>query len=1005
MDTTPRFNNNQINSEIEEKNESIDYIVQKNQTYITSLKIYKCIFSYLEFLQNLKENLENNKKPIYTYIFLIDESWLNNFKKICSYNLIEKSIKNKKKLSSQDYKILINDFAKKYPLSPEVLENFPKKPKHISEEGDKKDYYFDDYEFIDEKTMNIFKDGFNNNIDKLNKFNKRKIIIKYNLIILLYNNHLEIIKYDEMIKKERLLFSVDNKNDINIIKDEFINYNYDTALINLKINDKNNYNQIVKDKNDNKIGTMIKIKRKNNVIKQSLTQDKANQKNFINKKKINENFEQKDKNKFSDRSKLSKQNLFEKECKCDFCISRKNKNILVNINNLNKNNKIEINKEENNQNKINLQKREININAGIKKEDNAINLKKNNFIDENKDKFVEGKNINKINKQENKNINKVLINKNEVNNNKNNFNYNQNNIILKGIEINNNLIKIENTENKIIGGDKSKIIPNNKVINIQSSNNDKIIDNNINKNINNNNITNNIKNNNINDKMIFTNNNKIINNTKNQNINKIITNKILNKSKSNIINNNITNNNNNNNIINNNNNNVINNNIINKINNNKNINNNNIKNINNIIIDKSNKNQNINFNNIDINKKNINNQNNYIKNINENNNINKNNIIDKNIIFNNNINNNINISNKKNNNLNKDIPLSVESIQNINFNIISTHTKGLNNIGDTGLMNALLQCFAYIEKFTKYFLNKQSFEKLLSNKIKYKLTNAYAELLYNLWLNNNINSYSPEEIINIIKEINPLITNVQISDSKNFILFFMETIHDELNKANFANNSFQLNQFRNQYNYEQTFNLFCNFFSNNYQSKISDLFYGMYNKMMQCLNCGIVIHNVQCFYYLTFPLDEVKIFKNKIENDVNIIECFENYQKGESMEGDNQIFCNNCQTMANCFNSSKLLIVPQILMINIIKGEEIILKLEEHLNIQNFVYYTQSPNFYELIGIVTYNNSNYIAFCKSFVDHNWYKYNNHQVENSSFNEANSTGIPYILIYSSVKLNN
>ena len=38
---------------MEENNESIDYIVQKNQTYVTSLKIYKCIFSYLEFFQNL----------------------------------------------------------------------------------------------------------------------------------------------------------------------------------------------------------------------------------------------------------------------------------------------------------------------------------------------------------------------------------------------------------------------------------------------------------------------------------------------------------------------------------------------------------------------------------------------------------------------------------------------------------------------------------------------------------------------------------------------------------------------------------------------------------------------------------------------------------------------------------------------------------------------------------------------------------------------------------------
>ena len=187
MNISPKINRNQIKfniskndlkenkdiCETEENNESIDYIVQKNQPYITSLKIYKCIVSYFEFYQNLKSNLENiNKKPTYGSIFIIDESWLNNFKIKSKYNLIENSVSSKKILSPQDYKILVNDFAKKYPLSPEILENFPKKPKHITKDGNKSDYYYDNYEFIDEQTMNNFKEAFNNNIDKLNKYNK-----------------------------------------------------------------------------------------------------------------------------------------------------------------------------------------------------------------------------------------------------------------------------------------------------------------------------------------------------------------------------------------------------------------------------------------------------------------------------------------------------------------------------------------------------------------------------------------------------------------------------------------------------------------------------------------------------------------------------------------------------------------------------------------------------------------------------------------------------------------
>ena len=97
MNISPKINRNQIKFNIskndlqenkdiyetEENNESIDYIVQKNQPYITSLKIYKCIFSYFEFSQNLKSNLENNnKKPTYRTIYLIDESWINKFSRL-----------------------------------------------------------------------------------------------------------------------------------------------------------------------------------------------------------------------------------------------------------------------------------------------------------------------------------------------------------------------------------------------------------------------------------------------------------------------------------------------------------------------------------------------------------------------------------------------------------------------------------------------------------------------------------------------------------------------------------------------------------------------------------------------------------------------------------------------------------------------------------------------------------------------------------------------------------
>ena len=341
--------------------------------------------------------------------------------------------------------------------------------------------------------------------------------------------------------------------------------------------------------------------------------------------------------------------------------------------------------------------------------------------------------------------------------------------------------------------------------------------------------------------------------------------------------------------------------------------------------------------------------------------------------------------------------------------IKKNHANGIVNIGASCYMNATIQCLAHVENLTKHFLKHKNIEKIISNKYKCKLSNSFLKVLQNLWLNNKIKYYSPDDFKNIISEMNPLFAGIQANDSKDLILFLMETIHNELNTAQNINPP---NQTLNQYDYEATFKLFSNYIKNNYRSVISNLFYGMYNSMMKCLNCNIITHNIQCYNILIFPLEEVRKYKNRMQNMVDIIECFEYYQKEDYMIGQNQIYCNNCHIMANSVNISKLIIAPNVLVINLNRGKglqfNIKIKFGEFLDIKNFVYYKdKSPTFYELIGIVTHfgpssMGGHFIAFCKSFVDQNWYKYNDAQVDVSSFQEASITGVPYILFYSMIK---
>jgi len=232
------------------------------------------------------------------------------------------------------------------------------------------------------------------------------------------------------------------------------------------------------------------------------------------------------------------------------------------------------------------------------------------------------------------------------------------------------------------------------------------------------------------------------------------------------------------------------------------------------------------------------------------------------------------ISNNKNNHL---IKIPEKKKDDVISLINSSYAKGLVNIDDNCYMNATIQCLAHIKQLTKYLLNIQNTNEIIDKK-KYKLTYSYIEVLNNLWLNNNINNYSLNNFKNIINEISPLFAKKQINDSKVLVLFILETMHSELNKPN-KNKITNSIGIANQYDYETTFDTSKNYFDKNYNSIISNLFYGIYNSMITCLNCNMTVYNTQCFNILAFPLEEVRKYKNKKNNIIDIIECFEYYQK------------------------------------------------------------------------------------------------------------------------------
>ena len=356
---------------------------------------------------------------------------------------------------------------------------------------------------------------------------------------------------------------------------------------------------------------------------------------------------------------------------------------------------------------------------------------------------------------------------------------------------------------------------------------------------------------------------------------------------------------------------------------------------------------------------------------------------------------------------------------------------GLQNIGATSYMNATLQCFSQIEELVLYIKENPKIDNII---MKYKnnkelcLTESFKLIIDNLWPNyykkeltliKNINNYyfSPKDFKNKISSMNLLFKGVYIDIIKDLINFIIETLNYELNERK--------NKWENYFNIEQrheqlVFQNFITNFDKSYKSIMSDIFYGITHCLTKCLNCSTITHYFECYHFLIFGLEEVRKYKlqeilntnpsinlnimnfnrrkkmnQKFQNDsdkitllqnnkVDIYDYFDYYQKIENMIGDNEMYCNFCKKSSPATLESKLVTGPEVLIVILNRGRDNEYNIQLHFNLQldlsNYIENKTSGCLYDLFGVIIQNEKseekrNYIAFCKSPIDNDWYQYN------------------------------
>ena len=337
---------------------------------------------------------------------------------------------------------------------------------------------------------------------------------------------------------------------------------------------------------------------------------------------------------------------------------------------------------------------------------------------------------------------------------------------------------------------------------------------------------------------------------------------------------------------------------------------------------------------------------------------------------------------------------------------------GLINLGDTSYINAVLQSLGHVRYFASYFLNPKNQKLIESNLISMPLSYATYRLFTHLYPypeKNTIEIYSPKSYLEILSYLKSPY-GIQRSNPNDLLIFILNTLHNELNSKK---DNGQI--IRMPYNYYFSANNVIQNgiinFTNNNKSKISDVVTWFQLSESKCRNCGISTFGFNSFH--TYDLDIKYTYEYYSKTGKNYIDIYDCLSYG-SMLKQSKSYCYNCKSRAINYKQSRIYSPSNVFIFLLDRGIDfnqnyfnIPFKVEEKINLSNFVIKKNIPIQYGLTGIVSFNlkEQKYVSYCQSPIDSNWYLYNDEKVNLVSYedilNNKNGNDIPCILYYKSI----
>ena len=357
------------------------------------------------------------------------------------------------------------------------------------------------------------------------------------------------------------------------------------------------------------------------------------------------------------------------------------------------------------------------------------------------------------------------------------------------------------------------------------------------------------------------------------------------------------------------------------------------------------------------------------------------------------------------NSININLQLINNNNTNFYFNIYFFPLVGLNNVGSTCFMNATLQCLLHVSELSLYFLLEYQKDSKSLDKINHytyskgNISNEYYNVVKSVY--SSTTSIGPRKFKDTIGRYNLQFSLNEANDSKDLIIYLLQTFHEELNYFGDkiyngpTDSQNQLNREKSLYQFLLSYNM-TNF------SIASKLFFGTYENKTKCYGCKNIFYSYQKFEFISFG---VKDYQNK---KFNIIDGFAKTLKISKLTGENQYYCQVCKKFNDGEIMSTIHQPPLKLVINIDYGKDKIYKVQslqfdEILDVTKYLSFNFGKRIeYQISGICTHlgvsgASGHYIAFCRNKVNGQWYNFNDSSMRKCSKNEI-YIGSPYLFIY-------